>query len=98
MDKEENLYNQINQYYKFADELNTEITKSNDVVSINDKAKILLPMIDDLKTTADQLIENYIKCLKDKGNHILMDNLKQTLNELIEKIDKCKNKIYELYK
>ena len=98
MENKKELYNQIDQYYDFAEQLSTEIGAQNDAVGINEKTKILSPMINDLRTTADRLIGDYVRCLKDKTNYALTETLRKTFDELILKIEKCKNKVYELYK
>lgn len=91
------IYNGISEYCDFADRLSEEV-KKDDVVSIQDKEKILFPLIDELRDIGDKLIDQYVEHLKDRGNKLLVDNLKKTLKILLFKIDFCKNKVYELYK
>jgi len=91
------IYNEINEYCEFTENLSKEAIKS-DNVSIEDKKKILFPLINELKEIGDKLIEQYVAHLKDKDNQKLVEDLKETLQIILTKIDYCKNKVYELYR
>ena len=91
------IYEKITKYYEFSDKLVKEIENSTNSVEQGERAKILLPIAKETKQTADKLIEEYIKYMKNEGD-ACGEKIKELIDELIEKIGYCKTKIYDLYR
>ena len=91
------VYNKFTEYYDIADDLNKEI-EEDDNITLKQKQDVLYPIIDRIKELADELIENYIKHLKDKEDLDKLLLIKENIANILNEIDLFKNKVYELYK
>jgi hypothetical protein len=57
-----------------------------------------MPFTDKLNSTADILLEKYIKYVKNTNNSELRDEILFTLNNLLEDVAVYKNKLYSIYR
>ena len=93
--KQEQIYNEIVQYYDFADKL-IDIVENNKGKLSSEHMEILESTIEDLENYTDKLTTKFIEFVKNGSSQEVKDTISQTLNEIIFKIEQCRNQIYEL--
>jgi len=91
------VYNKLEEYNNIADDLESELN-ANVEFSIKQKQDILFPIIEEIKTFASLIVDEYIMYLNNKEDQKLLTKLENDINTIIEEIDIFKNKVYEIYK
>lgn len=93
--KQEQIYNEIVQYYDFADKL-INIAEESKGNLTPEQMEIVESTIENLEKYTDQLTTNFIEFVKNGNSEEVRENIARTLNEIIVKIEQCRNQIYEL--
>ena len=95
--KQEKLYNEISEYYAYADRLIRAVEDSDHKLS-EQQFSIVEDLINRLEDCADKLSTTYIEFVKRGSSAELIEAARNTLNEVSATIEQCRNKILMLYK
>ncbi len=95
--EEKNIYEKIILYYDISEKIKQEILKLDDIDK-SIKFDVLMPVVDEIKKTADTLMEKYIVFLKDQSNNILKNEIIAILDKFLDYMYVYKNKLYDVYK
>jgi len=94
--KQEHLYNEIVEYYNFADQLIDTIEDSKDDIP-EAHAEIVETLVENLEKYADQLSSQFVEFVKNGDSKEVVDSMRSSLNSIIEKIEECRNQIFRIY-
>ncbi len=94
--KQEQLYNEIVEYYSYADRLIGIVEDSSHNVASQQFA-IIEDIVNKLEECADKLTTEYIEFVKNGESEDVAETVRLTLNEIMAKIEECRNKILMLY-
>jgi gas vesicle protein len=95
--KQEQLYNEIVEYYSYADRLIAAVQDSSHKLS-EQQFSIIEDVVTKLEECADQLTTQYIDFIKNGESENTTDIVRQALNKIMAKIEECQNKILIMYK
>jgi hypothetical protein len=94
--KQEQLYNEIIEYYAYADRLVRAIEDSNYELS-QEQFNIVEEVVERLEGCADQLANQYIEFVKGGEAKEVVELVRNALNDISAKIEECRNKTLMLY-
>lgn len=94
--KQEQLYNEIVEYYGYADRLVRAVEDSSHKLA-NQQFAIIEEVVDRLEECADQLTTQYIEFIKNGESPKITETVRVALNTISAKIEECRNKILILY-
>ncbi len=94
--KQEQLYNEIVEYYAYADRLVRAIEDSNHKLS-QEQFNVVEEIVVRLEDCADRLATQYIEFVKGGESSDLINLVRLALNDISEKIEECRNKTLMLY-
>jgi hypothetical protein len=94
--KQEQLYNEIIQYYDFADKLVQVAENSQDELG-EQQFDIIQDAIEKFEKCADDLANNYIEYVKTGESKVIIELMRNSLREISIKIEECRNKIISLH-
>jgi hypothetical protein len=94
--KQEQLYNEIIQYYDFADKLVQVAENSQDELG-EQQFDIIQDAIEKFEKCADDLANNYIEYVKTGESKVIIELMRNSLREISIKIEECRNKIIFLH-
>lgn len=94
--KQEQLYNEIVEYYSYADRLIKAVEDSSHQLAAQQFA-IIEDVTNRLEDYADQLTTQYIEFVKNGESKNVIENVRSALNEISARIEECRNKILMLY-
>lgn len=94
--KQEQLYNEIVEYYGYADRLIRAIEDSSHELA-SQQFVIVEDVVNRLEKCADELTEQYIEFIKNGESKQVVESVKQALNAISSKIEECRNKILILF-
>jgi hypothetical protein len=94
--KQEQLYNEIIQYYDFADKLVQVAENSQDELG-EQQFDIIQDAIEKFEKCADDLANNYIEYVKTGESKVIIELMRNSLREISIKIEECRNKITSLH-
>lgn len=94
--RQEKTYNEIIEYYNFADQLIKEVEDSKHELAEKQFA-IVEEVVEKLEDCADKLTSDYIEYVKNGESDKMLQTVRLTLNEIMSKIEECKSKILLLY-
>jgi len=94
--KQEQLYNEIIEYYSYADRLVKAIEDFNNNSS-QEQFNIVEEIVMKLEDCADKLALQYIEFVKKGEGRDVIDAVRGALNEISAKIEECRNKTLMLY-
>ncbi len=94
--KQEYLYNEIIEYYNFADQLIDTIEANQDDIP-ESQVKAVESIIEDLEKYVDELSNQFVEFVKNSDSKEVVDNMRFALNGIIAKIEECRSKIYQIY-
>lgn len=94
--KQEQLYNEIVEYYAYADRLIRAIEDSTHKLAAQQFA-IVEDITNRLEDCADQLTTQYIEFVKNGESEQITESVRVALNNIMAKIEECRNKILMLY-
>lgn len=95
--KQEQLYNEIVEYYVYADRLISAIENEQHEMAEN-QFNIVEDIVSKLEDCADKLAVQYIDFVKKGESQHLIDLVRTALNEISSKIEECRNKTLMLYR
>ncbi len=94
--RQEKTYNEIIEYYNFADQLIKEVEDSKHELAEKQFA-IVEEVVEKLEACADKLTSDYIEYVKNGESEKMLQTVKLALNEIMTKIEECKKRIFQLY-
>lgn len=94
--KQEQLYNEIIEYYDYADRLIKAVEDSSHKFAAEQFA-IVEEIAARLEESTDQLTTQYIDFVKNGESQEAIEAVRAALNNVSAKIEECRNKILMLY-
>jgi hypothetical protein len=94
--KQEQIYNEILEYYSYADRLVKAAEDSSHQLSSQQFA-IIEEVTNRLEDCVEQLTTQYIEFVKSGESTRTTESIREALNNISAKIEECKNKILILY-
>ena len=94
--KQEKTYNEIIEYYNFADRLVTA-AQDNSHELAHEQFTIVETVVENLEKCADQLTTQYIEYIKNGESSQIVEVVRMSLNDIVAKIEECRGKILALY-
>lgn len=94
--KQERLYNEIVEYYNFADKLIDTIEDGKDNIP-EEQIEVVEEVVENLEKYADQLSSQFVEFVKNGESKEVIDEIRTALNGIISKIEECRNKIFAIY-
>ena len=94
--KQEQLYNEIVEYYSYADRLIRAVEDSKHKLS-SQQFTIIEEVIVRLEDCADKLTTQYIDFIKNGESNKILESVRESLNSISQKIEECCNRILLLY-
>jgi hypothetical protein len=94
--KQEQIYNEIIEYYAYADRLIRAVEDSSHDLAAQQFA-IAEDVTNRLEECADQLTSQYIEFVKNGESEVITEAVRSALNNISSKIEECRNKILMLY-
>lgn len=90
--KQEKTYNEIIEYYNYADRL-IEQAESSDHELRQEQFDVIEDIVENLEKCADKLTTKYIEYVKSDESEQVIDEIRSNLNQILAKIEECRNKI-----
>lgn len=94
--RQEQLYNEIVEYYSFADQLMKAIEDANHDLA-GEEFKIAEQLTNNLEECADKLANHYIQYIKGGQSQKVLDSVRESLNSISTTIEESRAKITALY-
>jgi hypothetical protein len=94
--KQEQLYNEIIEYYAYADRLIRAAEDSSHKLAVQ-QFSIVEEITVRLEDCADQLSSQYIEFIKNGESEAITESVRSALNSISAKIEECRNKILMLH-
>jgi hypothetical protein len=94
--KQEQLYNEIIEYYAYADRLIRAAEDSSHKLALQ-QFSIVEEITTRLEDCADQLSSQYIEFIKNGESEAITESVRSALNSISAKIEECRNKILMLH-
>lgn len=95
--KQEQIYNEIVEYYSYADRLIAAIENSDHKLAPR-QFSIIEEVVVRLEECADKLTTQYIEFVKNGESAKVTENIRSALNDISAKIEECRNKMLMIYK
>ena len=94
--KQEQLYNEIVEYYNYADRLLSAV-EDNEHELATQQFSIIEDVVNKLEECADTLTTQYIDFIKNGESEKNSEAIRCSLNDIMAKIEECRNKTLMLY-
>lgn len=94
--RQEQIYNDIIQYYNYIDELIRVAEDSSHELS-EEQFNIIEETIKSLEKSADFLANEYIEYIKYSESDKLVEATRSSLSDISARVEECRNKILMLY-
>lgn len=94
--KQEHLYNEIVEYYNFADKLIDTIEEGKKDIP-DEQIEAVENIVENLEKYADQLSNQFVEFVKNGESKEVVENIRFALNGIVSKIEECRNRIYMIY-
>jgi hypothetical protein len=94
--KQEQLYNEIIEYYNYADLLIKAIEDSSHKLA-SQQFMIIEDAVSRLEECADKLAGQYIEFVKNGESETITETVRTSINDIMATIEECKNKILILH-
>jgi len=94
--KQENTYNEIIQYYDYAEKL-IQIAENCQGEIAEQQFEIIEEAISKLEKCADFLANIYIEYVKNGSNPNLQNSIRSSFSDISARIEECRNKILMLH-
>ncbi len=94
--KQEQLYNEIVEYYGYADRMISAVQDSTHKLS-EQQFNIIENLVNKLEECADQLTTQYIEFIKNGESEKITEEVRTALNVIMVKIEECRNQTLMLY-
>ncbi len=95
--KQEQLYNEIVEYYNYADRLLSAIEDNTHELA-SQQFSIVEDVVNKLEDCADVLTTQYIDFVKNGESEKNSEAIRRALNDIMTKIEECRAKTMMLYK
>jgi hypothetical protein len=93
---QEKIYNDIIEYYSFAQRL-LNVIENDSNEFLDQHFDIINDVIVKLEKSVENLSINYIEIIKNGNSSELIQKIRESLNEISGRIEECRNKILILY-
>ena len=93
---QEKIYNDIIEYYSFAQRL-LNVIENDSHEFLDQHFDIINDVIIKLENSVENLSINYIEIIKNGNSSELIQKIRESLNEISGRIEECRNKILILY-
>lgn len=93
---QEKIYNDIIEYYSFAQRL-LHVIENDSNEFLDQHFDIINDVIIKLEKSVENLSIYYIEIIKNGNSSELLQKIRQSLNEISGRIEECRNKILILY-
>lgn len=93
---QEKIYNDIIEYYSFAQRL-LNVIENDSHEFLDQHFDIINDVIVKLEKSVENLSINYIEIIKNGNSSELIQKIRESLNEISGRIEECRNKILILY-
>ncbi|OFW79728.1 MAG: hypothetical protein A2887_03520 [Alphaproteobacteria bacterium RIFCSPLOWO2_01_FULL_40_26] len=94
--KQEQLYNEIIEYYSYADRLVTAV-ESDDSKLAERQFEVIEEVVSRLEDYADQLASQYIEFVKNGEPNNVLEPVRSLLNDISARVLECRNRIMMLH-
>ncbi len=94
--RQEQIYNEIIEYYGYADRLVRAVEDNSHQLS-SEQFAIVEEVVARLEECADKLTNQYIEFVKGNNSKDSIETVRQVLNVISAKIEECRNKTLMLY-
>ncbi len=94
--RQEKTYNEIIEYYNFADRLIKEVEESSHQLA-QEQFEAVESVVENLEKCADQLTTQYIEYVKSGEAKEVIESVRMALNQILAKIEECRNNILIIY-
>jgi hypothetical protein len=94
--KQENLYNEIIEYYALVDSL-VQSAANNENDSAAKQFEIIEELVSCIEENCDVLAKDYINFVKNGASDKITESTKTALNKISAKIAECRDRIANLY-
>lgn len=94
--KQEKTYNEIIEYYGYADKLIAEVENSKHELA-HDQFEAVEKMVESLETCADELTSKYLEYVKTDNPKEISEVSRNAFNQILAKIEECRNQILMIY-
>ena len=94
--KQERIYNEIIEYYNFADKLIDTIEEGKKDIP-EEQIEAVENIVENLEKYADQLSKEFIEFIKHGDSKEVVDGIRIALNGIVSNIEECRNKILMIY-
>jgi hypothetical protein len=94
--KQEQLYNEIVEYYNYADRLINAVEDSSHELA-SQQFSIIEEVVNKLEDCADKLTTQYIEFIKSGESEKVIESVRSLLNDIMAKTEECRNKTLMLY-
>ncbi|NBV06826.1 MAG: hypothetical protein EBS06_06290 [Proteobacteria bacterium] len=94
--KQEQLYNEIVEYYGYADRL-LKAVEDNTHELAAEQFTIIENVVTKLEECADNLTTQYISFVKNGESEKVTESIRNSMNDIMSKIEECRNKTLMLY-
>lgn len=94
--KQEKIYNEVIEYYAFADKLISIAENSSEKYS-QQQFNIIEKLVTAIEDSADEITSKYIDFIKDGESEEISEATRVALNKISERIEDCRNKIMMLH-
>jgi hypothetical protein len=95
--KQEQIYNEIIEYYNYADRLIRSVENSSHKLAPQ-QFEIVEEVVSCLEECADKLANKYIEFVKNGSTDKAIDLVRVSMNDISAKIEECRNKILMLHR
>jgi hypothetical protein len=94
--KQEQIYNEIIEYYNYAEELLASVDGVSHDLSA-EQFVIVEDAVNHLEDCADKLAGKYIEFVKNGESPEITESVREAINDISSKIEECRNRILILY-
>lgn len=94
--KQEHLYNEIIEYYNFADKLVDTIEEGKQDIP-EEHIEAVENIVENLEKHADQLSSQFVEFVKHGDSPEVVEKIRFALNGIVSNIEECRNRIYMIY-
>jgi len=95
--KQEQIYNEIIEYYNYADRLIKAAEDASHPLSA-EQFTIVEEITNCLEDSADKLTTQYIEFVKNGESAQIVEEVREALNSISSRIEECRNKVLMLHK
>jgi predicted transcriptional regulator len=94
--KQEKTYNEIIEYYGYADKLIAEVENSKDELA-KDQFELVEKMVESLEDCADELTSKYLEYVKTDNPKEISKASRDAFNQILARIEECRNRILMIH-